>query len=610
LLTTNEKGLVIIANEIMLDLLQTTNDQLINSNVLDIFAKDYRKKQEQIYEKGKNADKKKRDVVLQCGAISRLKVKKDSVPVAVWTKKKAIEDSNEFVYLWVFEFIQECQVQMEFDSNGEVVSTKGPYHELFELPDEQKGNLKLFLPALRSNTLGTEKFFEDNKYSAAVTARGSSFPVILRLKGSQSKTSQCVDIISLPAVSGAVTVSSDGTIMSCNSSFIKFLFGYSTSELIKKVNVSLLLPHFKLLKEEVDRISTLNLAKSPVRSSWNFSFDQRSEESENGTQGMLLNTHKGLAKAVHKQGIPFEVDVFIRRVQDRDQVMYALWISFERKVAIEPEQKDKLLKSSDNLSSTASPSMQKKTNEKEPSSAVLNQLQGLQIKEEIQRSNSIQKTDGLPPSNTVTTRKFADYDLLQKLGEGAFGHVHLAKIRSLPHSKPIVLKVVSRRKILKESWTQDSEFGLVPKEVQILNYLGRFDHPNITKLSAYFQDPNNLYMEFQLHGTGRDLFDYIEHTNMTEQEMKYIFKQTTEAILFLHEHKIVHRDIKDENIVIDHLSRIQLIDFGSAAWVTEFKQFTTFCGTIDYCSPEVLSGNSYTGKPQDMWASKSFVSIN
>lgn len=56
---------------------------------------------------------------------------------------------------------------------------------------------------------------------------------------------------------------------------------------------------------------------------------------------------------------------------------------------------------------------------------------------------------------------------------------------------------------------------------------------------------------------------------------------------------IIHRDIKDENIVIAEDFTIKLIDFGSAAYLERGKLFYTFCGTIEYCAPEVLMGNPY-----------------
>lgn len=69
--------------------------------------------------------------------------------------------------------------------------------------------------------------------------------------------------------------------------------------------------------------------------------------------------------------------------------------------------------------------------------------------------------------------------------------------------------------------------------------------------------------------------------------------QIVSAVGYLHCRNILHRDIKDENIVIAEDFTVKLVDFGSAAYLEPGKLFYTFCGTIEYCSPEVLSGQAY-----------------
>ena len=74
------------------------------------------------------------------------------------------------------------------------------------------------------------------------------------------------------------------------------------------------------------------------------------------------------------------------------------------------------------------------------------------------------------------------------------------------------------------------------------------------------------------------------------------------AVEFLHiRAKIVHRDIKDENIILDGQGVVKLIDFGSASYLKN-GPFDVFVGTIDYAAPEVLAGASYDGPAQDVWA--------
>lgn len=64
----------------------------------------------------------------------------------------------------------------------------------------------------------------------------------------------------------------------------------------------------------------------------------------------------------------------------------------------------------------------------------------------------------------------------------------------------------------------------------------------------------------------------------------------------------MHRDIKDENVIIDQQFQVKLIDFGSATFMEEGKLFSTFYGTTEYCSPEVLAGNKYAGPELEIWS--------
>ncbi|XP_035162218.3 PAS domain-containing serine/threonine-protein kinase isoform X3 [Callithrix jacchus] len=79
-------------------------------------------------------------------------------------------------------------------------------------------------------------------------------------------------------------------------------------------------------------------------------------------------------------------------------------------------------------------------------------------------------------------------------------------------------------------------------------------------------------------------------------------KELVSAVGYLRLKDIIHRDIKDENIVISEDFTIKLIDFGSAAYLERGKLFYTFCGTIEYCAPEVLMGNPYRGPELEMWS--------
>ncbi|XJO75472.1 hypothetical protein BDV3_006150 [Batrachochytrium dendrobatidis] len=102
-----------------------------------------------------------------------------------------------------------------------------------------------------------------------------------------------------------------------------------------------------------------------------------------------------------------------------------------------------------------------------------------------------------------------------------------------------------------------------------------------------------------------DLFECIEqYDRIPEESAKGIFFQVVQAIRYLHCKGVVHRDIKDENIVIDGSFHVKIIDFGSAAVESSDPNFLfdRFQGTIQYASPEILRGEKYRGKPTDVWA--------
>nr|XP_019045770.1 CAMK/CAMKL/PASK protein kinase [Kwoniella bestiolae CBS 10118]OCF24700.1 CAMK/CAMKL/PASK protein kinase [Kwoniella bestiolae CBS 10118] len=129
-------------------------------------------------------------------------------------------------------------------------------------------------------------------------------------------------------------------------------------------------------------------------------------------------------------------------------------------------------------------------------------------------------------------------------------------------------------------------------------------HPNIGKLLDFFEDREFYYLVMPRFGTGLDLFDRVESSpsGLEPFEVRSLLGQLTDAVRFLHANGIVHRDIKDENVILDGNGRCQLIDFGSAAHWRPGKRWDTFSGTLHYASPEILRGEMYGGKEQDIWA--------
>ncbi|KAK6891951.1 Serine/threonine-protein kinase PSK1 [Candida tropicalis] len=201
------------------------------------------------------------------------------------------------------------------------------------------------------------------------------------------------------------------------------------------------------------------------------------------------------------------------------------------------------------------------------------------------------------------TKKFSEFKVVKNMGEGAYGKVVLAQHKEDKHYK-IIIKCINKERILVDTWVRDRKLGTIPSEIQIMAYLNSEPHPNIMRIVDFFEDSKYYYLETPIFGNppAIDLFDFIEiKKDLNEVECKFIFKQIVSSIYHLHQNGIVHRDIKDENIIIDEKGVIKLIDFGSAGYVRQ-GPFDVFVGTIDYASPEVLRGEKYEGKPQDIWA--------
>ncbi|KAI7848814.1 kinase-like domain-containing protein, partial [Circinella umbellata] len=173
----------------------------------------------------------------------------------------------------------------------------------------------------------------------------------------------------------------------------------------------------------------------------------------------------------------------------------------------------------------------------------------------------------------------------------------------------VTIKYVEKTRVVKER-NQKKKTSL-PLEIEILKRLQQNKHSNCCEMLMYSQD--EAHYKIVMKNYGKTLFNFIEdNPGLTEPYTRQIFKQIAYAIHHLHEELgIIHRDIKDENVMIDGNLNIRLIDFGSAAYIktdssnnkyNTANTFNTFVGTVDYASPEVLTGNNYTGPPQDIWA--------
>ncbi|KAM8898748.1 serine/threonine-protein kinase Chk1 isoform 2-T3 [Spinachia spinachia] len=186
-----------------------------------------------------------------------------------------------------------------------------------------------------------------------------------------------------------------------------------------------------------------------------------------------------------------------------------------------------------------------------------------------------------------------DWDLVQTLGEGAYGEVRLLVNRQTEEAVAVKVIDTSQAKECAEN---------VKKEVCVHKML---NHANIVRFFGHRKEGATMYL-FLEYCTGGELFDRIEpDVGMVEKEAHRLFQQLIAAVEYLHGAGITHRDIKPENILLDDKDNLKLTDFGLAT-MFRFKGrerlLSRLCGTLPYVAPELLSQKEYKAQPADIWA--------
>lgn len=179
------------------------------------------------------------------------------------------------------------------------------------------------------------------------------------------------------------------------------------------------------------------------------------------------------------------------------------------------------------------------------------------------------------------------------LGKGSFAVVKLAI--HVPTQEKVAIKIISKATVFSDGQLANQ----LCREIQALR---QCNHLFISKFFDFFEDNNYYYIvqEFAGHGT---LLSYVNlRRKLPESQCKKFFIQILSAIEYLHSIKILHRDLKAENVILDSNDNIRLIDFGLCRIFTDIDKFTTtFCGSISYAAPEVIRGEKYSGSA-DVWA--------
>uniref|UniRef100_A0A7I2YQF4 Serine/threonine-protein kinase SIK3 n=1 Tax=Homo sapiens TaxID=9606 RepID=A0A7I2YQF4_HUMAN len=184
-----------------------------------------------------------------------------------------------------------------------------------------------------------------------------------------------------------------------------------------------------------------------------------------------------------------------------------------------------------------------------------------------------------------------NYRLLKTIGKGNFAKVKLA--RHILTGREVAIKIIDKTQL------NPTSLQKLFREVRIMKIL---NHPNIVKLFEVIETEKTLYLIME-YASGGEVFDYlVAHGRMKEKEARSKFRQIVSAVQYCHQKRIVHRDLKAENLLLDADMNIKIADFGFSNEFTVGGKLDTFCGSPPYAAPELFQGKKYDGPEVDVWS--------
>ena len=183
------------------------------------------------------------------------------------------------------------------------------------------------------------------------------------------------------------------------------------------------------------------------------------------------------------------------------------------------------------------------------------------------------------------------YDLERTLGKGNFAIVKLG-VHKLTKTK-VAVKIVNKFEL------DDENLGKISREIDIMRHLS---HKNIIQLYQVMESDSFMYIITEFAANG-EIFDWlVSNKKMPENQAAKTFSQILNAVNYCHIKNVVHRDLKAENLLLDHDGNIKIADFGFSNYYTPGGPLSTWCGSPPYAAPELFEGKQYDGPRADIWS--------
>lgn len=186
--------------------------------------------------------------------------------------------------------------------------------------------------------------------------------------------------------------------------------------------------------------------------------------------------------------------------------------------------------------------------------------------------------------------KLSDFEPITVLGQGSYGKVLL--VRELATGKLFAQKQLHKASlIINDDEVHQTNYQRTLNEKSILEKVA---HPNIVKLYYAFQDHNKVYLILE-YLDGGELFHHLAQQKfMSEKDASYYIGQIALALRYLHNSlKVIYRDLKPENCMLNADGNLVLTDFGLSKVSSRDETRHSMIGTAQYMAPEVILGKEY-----------------
>lgn len=185
------------------------------------------------------------------------------------------------------------------------------------------------------------------------------------------------------------------------------------------------------------------------------------------------------------------------------------------------------------------------------------------------------------------------YHKIEKIGEGTYGIVYKAQDRDIN-------QIVALKKIRLE---QEDE-GIPSTAIREIALLKQLHHPNIVRLHDVIHTEKRLTLVFEyLDQDLKQFLDAFGDSGLSPDKVLLFCYQLLKGIHYCHSQRVLHRDLKPQNLLINHEQQLKLADFGLArAFGIPVRNYTHEVVTLWYRSPDVLLGSRQYGTAVDIWS--------